>query len=161
MAAKVKDPTERFWASVDKSGECWLWRKATVNTGYGSFCITSQSERKIVSAHRFSYELVNGPIPKGFVVDHICHELRCVRPDHLRAVTVKQNLEHKLTESRTARSGMRGVVWNGTLKKWKAQVRHNGKCYANGHYSTIEEAAIAVRELRLKLHTHNTLDRAA
>lgn len=159
MTPRTRDQTERFWEAVDKSGECWLWQKALLNTGYGYFRVTLP-ERKMIGAHRFSYELVNGPVPKGFVVDHICHEPRCVRPDHLRAVTIKQNLEHKLTESRTARSGVRGVVWDGRLKKWKAQVRHNGKCYANGHYSTVEEAAVAVRELRLKLHTHNTLDRA-
>jgi len=115
----------------------------------------------MIGAHKFSYELVHGQVPKGLVVDHICHEPRCVRPDHLRAVTVKQNLEHKLTESRTARSGVRGVVWNGTLGKWMAQVRHNTKLYIGGYFDNVEDAAVAVRELRLKLHTHNTFDRMA
>ena len=160
MAPKKRDQTERFWAAVDKSGECWIWQRAVLNTGYGYFRVTTP-ERKMVGAHRFAYELVNGAIPEGFVVDHICHEPKCVRPDHLRAVTIKQNLEHKLTESRTARSGVRGVAWNGTLKKWMAQVRHDKKIYIGGYFSTVEEAAVAVRELRLKLHTHNTYDRTA
>ena len=159
--AKVLIPqTERFWNAVDKSGDCWLWTKGTLNTGYGAFRVTSP-ERRMIGAHKFSYELVHGQVPKGLVVDHICHEPRCVRPDHLRAVTVKQNLEHKLTESRTARSGVRGVVWNGTLGKWMAQVRHNTKLYIGGYFDNVEDAAVAVRELRLKLHTHNTFDRMA
>lgn len=28
---------ERFWAKVDKSGECWLWTSAISPGGYGAF----------------------------------------------------------------------------------------------------------------------------
>ena len=31
-------PEERFWAKVDKSGDCWLWTGAVdKGTGYGRF----------------------------------------------------------------------------------------------------------------------------
>lgn len=154
------DQTARFWAGVDKSRDCWIWQRAILSTGYGTFRVT-EPERKMTGAHKFSYELVNGPVAEGMVVDHICREIRCVRPEHLRAVTHKQNHEHMSIESRTGRSGVRGVSWNGTLGKWMAQVRHNGKLHIGGYFDTVDAAAEAVRNLRNQLYTHNNLDRRA
>ncbi len=42
-------------------------------------------------AHRFSYELANGPIPEGLQIDHLCRNRGCVRPDHMEAVTPRVN----------------------------------------------------------------------
>lgn len=42
-------------------------------------------------AHRVSYELSVGPIPAGMEIDHLCRNQPCVRPDHLEAVTPKEN----------------------------------------------------------------------
>lgn len=100
---------ERFWAKVDKNGPipehrpdlgpCWL-RRSKKNHGYGVFSIGKKS----ISAHRYAYELVVGPIPDGYQIDHLCHhpdlcELaeqcphrRCVNPAHLEAVTCRVNL---------------------------------------------------------------------
>jgi hypothetical protein len=41
----------------------------------------------MMSAHRFAYELLLGPIREGDVVHHRCGEPRCVNPDHLDAMT--------------------------------------------------------------------------
>jgi hypothetical protein len=154
------DQEERFWASVDKSGECWIWMRALHADGYGLFR-ASYPVRKMVTSHRFAYELANGPVPKGYVIDHACHNRACVRPDHLRAVTNKENCEHRGRSSATARSGIRGVIWNGTLGRWRAQVRHNRKLHVGGHFETIEEASEAVRRLRNLLFTNNDFDRDA
>lgn len=86
---------ERFWAKVRRAeaSDCWLW-VATINkrTGYGSF---TPRHGKVVSAHRFSYELAHGPIPEGLDVHHECHRRRCVNPAHLLAVPRAENLRRR------------------------------------------------------------------
>lgn len=86
---KRRDPVERFWSFVDKSGDCWIWLGAR-NKNYGRFNIDQATP---VWAHRFSYELLIGPIPSGLHLDHLCRNPPCVNPSHLEPVTVAQNLE--------------------------------------------------------------------
>lgn len=79
---------ERFWAKVEKTHNCWNWTAAiTPDSGYGAFNIGERIER----AHRFSVILSGREIPPGMFVDHICRNRRCVRPEHLRVVTPRQN----------------------------------------------------------------------
>lgn len=42
-------------------------------------------------AHRLAYQFEVGPIPEGYVIDHLCANPRCVRPSHLEAVTITEN----------------------------------------------------------------------
>lgn len=75
------DAETRFWAKVNKTDGCWLWTGGTVK-GYGKLWTGVDGPRETL-AHRFSYELHNGPIPDGAVLDHLCRMPTCVRPDHL------------------------------------------------------------------------------
>lgn len=74
-------PEERFWRYVDvrSAGECWTWNGHRDKDGYG----TLRVGRTQMRAHRFSYELHNGPIPDGELVRHACDNPPCCNPSHL------------------------------------------------------------------------------
>lgn len=82
---------ERFWALVDKTGECWLWTggRGGKTSQYGIF--RSVAGEKHTPAHRIAYELEVGPIPAGYEIDHLCSTPLCVTPAHLEAVTPAEN----------------------------------------------------------------------
>lgn len=148
------DPRVRFWSKVDKSGDCWLWMAAK-SYGYGRFWTAGRQ----YSAHRLSYELASGPIQEGLEIDHICHVRACVNPSHLRAVTTKQNKENLSGPQRNSSTGVLGVYRRKRDGRYQARVMHNRQKVNAGTFTTLEEAAEAVRQLRLLLFTHNDLDR--
>ena len=82
------DLGERFWSKVEKAEDCWLWTAATNPKGYGKFAV---GDRKWKFAHRLVYESEVGPIPKDRIIGHKCDTPSCVRPDHLEAITDRQN----------------------------------------------------------------------
>lgn len=83
---------DRFWSKVEKTDDCWLWKGATTKGAgeyhYGSF----HYQGKTVRVHRFAYELLVGDIPEGLTIDHLCRETLCVNPEHLEAVTHRENV---------------------------------------------------------------------
>lgn len=86
---RVERVTQRFWRFVEKSDRCWRWMGGGISSapGYGRF----RAVNSLVQAHRFSYELLVGPIPDGLELDHLCSNRWCVNPAHLEPVTSQQN----------------------------------------------------------------------
>ncbi len=90
---------ERFFSKVHIPHDegCWVWTACVIgprNTSrYGQFNVPSSNRWVGIPAHRWSYEFFTGKkIPIGLVMDHICKNQLCVRPDHLRVVTQRQNV---------------------------------------------------------------------
>ena len=160
MPKPISDPLTRFWPKVEKTDGCWNWTASKDRHGYGRFGLGSR-EAGVGFAHRYAWELENGPITDGMDLDHICHNHACVRPSHLRPADRKRNMENLSGAYITSGTGIRGVSWDKGRRLYRATVTHNYKQIAVGRYETIEEAADAVHAKRLELFTHNSLDRPA
>ena len=78
---------DRFWRKVNKTDRCWEWIGTQNSYGYGRVDRLIDGKRRQLPAHRVAYELMVGPIPEGLVIDHLCRNKLCVRPDHLEPVT--------------------------------------------------------------------------
>ena len=143
---------QRFWEKVDKSGGCWKWMAGRTKTGYGQF---SLRPGRMVRAHRFAFKSHYGHLPK--IVDHVCGNIICVNPSHLREATQKQNGEHRIGLRSDNSTGFRGV--SRKRDKFEAVVVHHGVKYRLGVFDTAAEAGEAARLKRIELYTHNDLDR--
>jgi hypothetical protein len=78
---------ERFLSKVEKTDTCWLWKGCIGTDGYGQY--TNSKDR---SAHRYSYIINKGEIPKGLLIRHTCDVRRCVNPLHLIIGTHQDNM---------------------------------------------------------------------
>lgn len=94
---------------------CWLWNGSPRKDGY---CKT-KSNGKYIYAHRFIYQKLVGPIPKGLILDHLCRKPKCVNPDHLEPVTHVENLRRgksaKLNPSKILE--IKKILKNGVYQK--------------------------------------------
>lgn len=88
----------RFWSSLDRSGDCWLWTGACTQEGYAR--VRSPFGRHYV--HRIAYLLTHGDIPDGMYVCHHCDVRNCCNPDHLFIGTPTDNAWDMIQKGRHA-----------------------------------------------------------
>lgn len=74
--------------------------------GYAQVSVGNKTRR----AHRYAWELTNGPIPDGLVVCHKCDNPICVNPSHLFLGTSADNTADKVRKGRQAKGEGHGMV---------------------------------------------------
>lgn len=101
-AGNTRPLAERFWKKVKKKRPhaCWLWTGGCFADGYGAISVDGKPER----APRVSYELANGPIPRGMHIRHTCDNPKCVNPSHLLIGTPAENVADKVSRGRQSRT---------------------------------------------------------
>lgn len=111
MVAKVQNvsTSDRFWAKVDRTNDCWLWTGYIKPNGYASFYPGGGRHVQKVYVHRFAYELAHGHVPSDLEIDHLCNVRHCVNPAHLEAVSRRENLDRRNDTQGWQRLPIRGL----------------------------------------------------
>lgn len=77
--------------TFDQSSGCLLWSGTVLSTGYGQIMVNGRK----LHVHRVMWEMFEGPIPEGLVLDHVkdrgCVNQHCASIAHLEPVTVREN----------------------------------------------------------------------
>lgn len=105
---------EKYWLEVppshayrlDEKTGCWVW---TGHTDKGGYAVTTFRGKGGV-VHRFVYEHHQGPIPAGMTIDHLCRNPSCINPDHMEAVSMRENLRRS-SRIKLAPESVRRIRW--------------------------------------------------
>lgn len=128
----------------------WTWY-ACYNKYTDSFYVqgdmtSGKGCQRTVMLHRW---IMNAP--SNLVCDHINHDTLNNADENLRLITNAENQQNRKGAYRNSSSGIRGVYWEKTRKKWRASVRMNSKSLHIGYFDDVEQARIAVESAREKL----------
>lgn len=121
LQEKIKN---RFYKKFIYLNGCWEWTDYISNDGYGQIRIN----QKMLRAHRISFILHGGRIPKNKWVLHHCDNRKCVNPDHLYVGNREDNIRDMLVRKR-----------HGSSNKTKCKKGHkydllNTRIYRNRRY---------------------------
>ncbi len=100
---------------IDPLTGCWNTPSGRDNgEGYKyiSYYDPVVKKTKRMGAHRMSYIIFNGKIPKGKNIMHSCDNPACVNPDHLSVGTRIQNTQDMMNKGRN-----RGIEKGGVRQK--------------------------------------------
>lgn len=129
----INDLRDDFYCRVAVAGEneCWLWTAARTGMDYGQYCF----DHKVIYAHRFSWMLEYGEIPKGINILHSCDNPPCVNPRHLEAGTQRKNMLDKVARGRDNSPFGEAAGMSKLTEKEVLEIRF---LYSTGNYTQRE-----------------------
>lgn len=90
-------------------------------------------------AHRIIYAMHHGIDPGKMQIDHINGDSTDNRIENLRLATSQQNNRNRRIASNN-KSGVRGVCWCRSKRKWKAYIMIDGKMHNLGGFDSLQDA---------------------
>lgn len=103
-----------------------------------------------IKAHRYIWEQANGPIPEGYLVDHIDGDIHNNALSNLRLATLTENNRNARLSSRNT-TGVKGLSWDSKRSRYQACIWHEGRNLRK--VTTDREEAIQwLTDTRNKLH---------
>lgn len=115
----------------------------------GTICTNGYRQIKINSvkylAHRVVFLFFYGYLPKE--VDHIDHNKLNNNIENLRPANCSNNSRNVRTKTSNT-TGFKNVTWNIAVKKYRVNLRVNGKQKYLGSYDDIELANLVAHEAR-------------
>lgn len=91
----------RLDESYQVNNECWEWKGYIGKSGYGSTTYRSKS----ILAHRLSWMIYKGDLPKDLDVCHTCDNRKCINPSHLFLGTAHDNILDCFLKKRKSHMG--------------------------------------------------------
>lgn len=133
---------------------CRLWGHGTVK-GYGVVKVAGRTRY----THVVEWEAVNGPVPEGEELDHLCRQTLCGEPSHLdpvqhvinaqRGATAKLNaamvLAIRASSESTAELADRYGVARRTINNVRSGVRWSNIVAPSGPVAALPYAGVPVR----------------
>ena len=119
--------------------ECLIWEKSSYHNGYGQTFVDGKNQ----AVHRVAWQALYGEIPKGKVVDHVCHNEAaakgectggnckhrlCYNTNHLRLTTLKEN----------TLAGLHAIDVKGGFKCGHDMIQENIMTRKTGHRECAE-----------------------
>lgn len=117
---------QRFWKYVKKTNTCWEWIGGINKAGYGRI----SQKPKVFLAHRYSFVLHKGDIPKYQFVLHSCDNPKCVNPEHLRLGGYQENCDDMYARGRAVLGENRSQA-----KLTNKEAEEIREFYRSGNYS--------------------------
>lgn len=97
-AVKEERFVRRFWSKVSKSDGCWTWTCVCRKSEYGQIELPRRGGS--AKAHRVSWAIEHGSVPRDLFVLHECDNKNCVRPSHLFLGTHQDNMDDMVAKGR-------------------------------------------------------------
>jgi len=106
---------------------CWEWQGSRTKAGYGQIKVF----KKMMSSHRYSYQLYKGAIKDGLEVMHMCNNKICINPCHLTLGTHKENIQQAIKDGLLNHSKINRKGIGGVKRKQSIQVLVKGVAYGS------------------------------